>query len=141
MLLWLTLGYWIIRVSILIVENRKLFILEGWRRDQRLIQGNLIEARLDLMLIMRIKEVKWASRMLQDLTSNLIPEIKDPPSELDRKNQFSAKKVLLEAEFLVNQDLKLDPRDLACFQRLLLESWERLLSFKPRSQNRKILMQ
>ena len=141
MLLWLTLGYWIIRVSILIVENRKLFILEGWRRDQRLIQGNLIEARLDLMLIMRIKEVKWASRMLQDLTSNLIPEIKDPPSELDRKNQFSAKKVLLEAEFLVNQDLKLDPRDLACFQRLLLESLERLLSFKPRSQNRKILMQ
>ena len=60
--------------------------------------------------------------MLQDLTSNLIPEIKDPPSELDRKNQFSAKKVLLEAEFLVNQDLKLDPRDPAYFLRLLLES-------------------
>lgn len=108
------------KVSILTVENRKWFTLGVWKRDQPLIQDNLIKEKWLLTLISReIREVKWARPMWTGSTSSLKIEVTFLNLAPALKNQFSRK--ASEVGWEMMSLVKLDQRDQVSFQKQLLK--------------------
>lgn len=127
---WLTMVLSTPRVSIHTVGNRKLFILEVWKRDlQQIPDNHSIKEKWLLIWIKRLMlEVKWARLMLPDSTNSLTIEIMSLHLELVLKNQYSRKvsEVEWEMMFIVSLDHKLDLRDQVSFLKLLLRDRENM---------------